>query len=112
MPLLIKGGYIKTISGQDLAKGDIFVEGGKIAAIGGKVNAPARCLRDGDDMPEKYPEVYWWIYKKDYDNYIRNWVGEFGLGFRDFTLVCDDDRKLDKFIPVLEKHLMTFMVDE
>ena len=43
MSLLIKDGYLKTISGQDIAKGDILVEGGKIAAIGGKVNAPARC---------------------------------------------------------------------
>ena len=43
MSLLVKGGYLKTISGQDIAKGDILVEGGKIAAIGGKVNAPARC---------------------------------------------------------------------
>ena len=71
-----------------------------------------RCLRDRDDMPAKYPEVYWWIYKKDYDDYIRGWVAEFGLGFRDFTLVCDDDKKLDKLIPILEKYLMMFMIDE
>ena len=43
MSLLIKGGYLKTISGQDIAKGDILVDGGKIAAIGRKVNEPARC---------------------------------------------------------------------
>ena len=43
MSLLIKDGYLKTISGQDIAKGDILVEGGKIASIGRKVNAPARC---------------------------------------------------------------------
>ena len=71
-----------------------------------------RCLRDRDDMPAKYPEVYWWIYKKDYDDYIRRWVSEFGLGFRDFTLICDDDKKLDKLIPILEKYLMMFMIDE
>ena len=43
MALLIKGGYLKTISGPDIAEGDILVDGGKIAAIGGKVKAPARC---------------------------------------------------------------------
>ena len=71
-----------------------------------------RCLRDHDDMPAKYPVVFWWIYKKDYDDYIRWWASGFGLGFRDFTLICDDDKKLDKLIPVLEKKLATFMIDE
>ena len=28
------------------------------------------------------------------------------------TLVCDDDKKLDKLIPILEKYLMMFMIDE
>lgn len=64
-----------------------------------------RCLRDGDDMPSKYPVVYWWIYKKNYDDYIRRWVAEFGLGFSDFTLICDEDAKLDKLIPILKSYL-------
>ncbi len=71
-----------------------------------------RCLRDHDDMPSKYPVVYWWIYKGAFDRYIHSWVGGFGLGFRDFTLICDDDKKLDKFIPILEKYLLMFMIDE
>ena len=71
-----------------------------------------RCLRDRDDMPAKYPEVYWWIYKKNYDDYIRWWISEFGLNFIDFTLICDDDKKLDKLIPVLEKYLTAIMIDE
>ncbi len=43
MALLIKGGYIKPISGPDIPEGDILVDRGKIAAIGKKVKAPANC---------------------------------------------------------------------
>ena len=43
MALLIKGGYIKPISGQDIPEGDILVDRGKIAAIGRKLKAPANC---------------------------------------------------------------------
>ena len=43
MALLIKGGYIKPISGPDIPEGDILVARGKIAAIGRKVKAPANC---------------------------------------------------------------------
>ena len=43
MALLIKGGYIKPISAQDIPEGDILVDRGKIAAIGRKVKAPANC---------------------------------------------------------------------
>ena len=68
-----------------------------------------RCLRDHDDMPAKYPHLYWWVYKRPYDEYIRRWLSEFGLGFRDFTFVCDDDKKLDKLIPVLQKYLDMIM---
>ena len=71
-----------------------------------------RCLRDHDDMPAKYPHLYWWVYKRPYDEYIRRWLSEFGLGFRDFTLVSDDDRKLDKLIPVLQKYLDIIMIEE
>ena len=46
------------------------------------------------------------------DDYIRWWVQEYGLGYRDFTLICDDDKKLDKLIPILEKYLMMIMIDE
>ena len=43
MALLIKGGYIKPISGPDIPEGDILVDRGKIAAIAKKVKAPANC---------------------------------------------------------------------
>ena len=43
MTLLIKGGYIKPISGQDIPEGDILVDRGKIIAIGKKVKAPTNC---------------------------------------------------------------------
>ncbi len=62
-----------------------------------------RCHFENADMPVKYPVVYWWIYKTDYENYINDRVSEMLLGFRDFTLTCDDDKKLDKLIPVLQK---------
>ena len=64
-----------------------------------------RCLHEGADMPAKYPDVYWWIYKKAYESYVHGHVAEFGLKFRDFTLISDDDAKLDKLILVLEGFL-------
>ncbi len=62
-----------------------------------------RCLYDGADMAADHPEVYWWIYKKDFENFIAGRAAEMKLGYRDFTLICDDDRKLDKLLPVLQK---------
>ena len=43
MAILIKGGYVKPISGPDIPEGDILVDRGKIAAIGKKVKASANC---------------------------------------------------------------------
>ena len=43
MALLIKGGYIKPISGPDIPEGDVLVDNGKIVAVGKKVKAPAKC---------------------------------------------------------------------
>lgn len=43
MSILIKGGYVKPISGPDIPKGDILVDRGKIVAIGAKLKAPAKC---------------------------------------------------------------------
>ena len=60
-----------------------------------------RCLYEEADMAAEYSDVYWCIYKKDFENYIRWWVQGVNLGYRDFTLVCDDDKKLDKIIPAL-----------
>ena len=71
-----------------------------------------RCLHEGADMPAKYPDVYWWIYKKAYESYVHGHVAEFGLKFRDFTLISDDDAKLDKLILVLEGFLTPILPAE
>ncbi len=39
--ILIKNGHIKTMAGPDIENGQILLDGGKIAAIGKTVNAPA-----------------------------------------------------------------------
>lgn len=41
--LLIKGGLIKTITQGDIENGEILIDGGKILAIGQRVDAPAGC---------------------------------------------------------------------
>lgn len=41
--MLVKGGYVKPISGPDIPCGDILVEDGKIAKVGAKLRAPAKC---------------------------------------------------------------------
>jgi imidazolonepropionase-like amidohydrolase len=43
MPILIKGGLVKPVSGPDIPEGDVLVEQGKIAAIGRRLRAPAGC---------------------------------------------------------------------
>ena len=43
MAILIKGGYVKPISGPDIPEGDVLVDNGKIVAVGRKVKAPAKC---------------------------------------------------------------------
>lgn len=43
MAILIKGGYVKSVSGPDIPKGDVLVDHGKIVAVGAKVKAPAKC---------------------------------------------------------------------
>lgn len=43
MAILIKGGYIKPISGPDIPKGDVLVDRGKIVAVGANVKAPPKC---------------------------------------------------------------------
>ncbi len=70
------------------------------ADVGGRF---VRSLHDRTELASVDPEVYWWIYKADYENYIRYIVNEMQLGYRDFTLVCDDDKKLEKLLPTLQK---------
>ncbi len=71
-----------------------------------------RCLYDGADMAADHPEVYWWIYKKDFETFIAGRAAEMKLGYRDFTLICDDDQKLDKLLPVLQKFVAASLPDD
>lgn len=41
--ILIKGGLVKPISGPDIENGEVLILSGKIAAVGKKVKAPAKC---------------------------------------------------------------------
>ncbi len=66
----------------------------------------------GAVLAEKYPRVHWWIYKTGYEDYIRDVVGGFNLSYRDFTLTCDDGRKLDKLLPMVEKFVSACMPPE
>lgn len=38
--LLIKNAHIRPMAGEDIANGEILIDGGKIAGIGVKVDAP------------------------------------------------------------------------
>ncbi len=79
------------------------------ADIGGRY---IRSLHDRTELAAADPEVYWWIYKADYENYIRNIIAEMKLGYRDFTLVCDDDKKLGKLLPVLQKFVSASLPED
>ena len=39
--LLIKGGYVKPITGEDIEDGEVLVDGGKIVAVGRGLDVPA-----------------------------------------------------------------------
>ncbi len=71
-----------------------------------------RCRYDGADMAAKDPEVYWWIYKKAFEQYVAGYMSEMKLGYRDFTLICDDDGKLDKLLPILEKFVVASIPED
>lgn len=41
--LLIKGGYVKPIVGEDIENGEVLIDGGKIVAVGKNLDVPAGC---------------------------------------------------------------------
>ncbi len=68
-----------------------------------------RCLAEGSQMAEKYPDVYWWIFTKNFEQFIAGYAAEMKLGYTDFTLTCDDDKKLTKLLPILQKYVSALM---
>lgn len=79
------------------------------ADIGGRF---IRSLHDGTELAAADPEVYWWIYKTDYERFIAGIANEMKLGYRDFTLLCDDGKKLDKLLPTLQKFVSASLPDD
>ncbi len=65
------------------------------------------CQEENAELASKYPKVYWWIYKKPFEDYINSLSGEHGLAYTNFTLACTDDTKLNAIISQLEKIIQT-----
>ncbi len=64
------------------------------------------------DIASVDPEVYWWIYKKDYEHFVRNYMKEMQMDYQQFTLICDDDRKLDKLLPTIQKFVTATLPED
>lgn len=43
VPVLVRGGHVKPVSGPDVPGGDVLVENGRIVAVGRRLKAPAGC---------------------------------------------------------------------
>ncbi len=71
-----------------------------------------RSLHDRTELAAVDPEVYWWIYKADYERFIAGIAHELKLGYRDFTLLCDDEKKLDKLLQTLQKFVAASLPEE